>query len=112
MDSNPEAAHPTRIEQLLTPLRVDPPQATLPFDSLSCFSLFYRTTKDGLKARFETKSRRKASRTSCCRLIDLANASFNELPVEELALSREPTSSLGVEWQGRENGSGTFFPHC
>jgi hypothetical protein len=78
-DSEMENAHPhpTRIQQLLTPLRESitnkPPyiSGTLPLPA-SCFSLFYRTTED-------------------YRRIDLANATRDEL--EQLAQACEPTSS-------------------
>jgi hypothetical protein len=58
MESDMESAHPTRIQQLLTPLRESitdkPPyiSGTLPLPA-SCFSLFYRTTEDGPDARFD-----------------------------------------------------------
>lgn len=64
-DSDMESAHsttsdgkPTRIQQLLTPLRETisrkPPyiSGTLLLPA-SCFSLFYRTTEGGLDARFD-----------------------------------------------------------
>ena len=90
MDSNPEAAYPTRIEQVFILLRESflnkPPYISgslrLP---ASCFSLFYRTTKDGHNARFETKHRRES--LTDFMLIDI---SFDDL--EQLAQSREPTS--------------------
>lgn len=73
-----------------------------PFDfpslPASCFSMFCRTTKYGHKnSKFETKSLRKASesRTSCHRLIDRANASFNKFG--QLAQSCGGPTSSGVD---------------
>jgi hypothetical protein len=93
-----ESAHPTRIQQLLTPLRESitnkPPyiSGTLPLPA-SCFSLFYRTTEDGPDARFDLDIGHEspADLLYNYRRINLANATCNEL--EQLAEACEPTSS-------------------
>ena len=96
-----KSAQPTRIQQLLTPIRESitnkPPylSGTLALPA-SFFSLFYKTPEGGPDARLDLpwlfpRSGAKAPLTFCCRHIDLANATRDEL--EQLYKACEPTSS-------------------